>query len=150
MADDAGVFLDTNVLVYAAVKESPFYEAARRAIGESSQQGRVCWVSRQVIREFLVTLTRPDAFSPPVEIGTVLDLADDLERRFQVAEDGANVTRALHDLLRRVPVRGKKIHDANIVATMLANGIRTLLTHNAADFDGFSDVIELRRLETSP
>ena len=44
---------------------------------------------------------------------------------------------------RQLPVGGKQIHDANIVATMLAYGERRLLTYNAADFHRYGDRIEL-------
>ena len=42
-----------------------------------------------------------------------------------------------------VAVGGKQIHNANIVATMLAYGERKLLTLNAADFRRYEDRIEL-------
>ena len=38
---------------------------------------------------------------------------------------------------------GGRIHDANIVATMLAYGERRLLTFNTADFRRYGDRIEL-------
>ena len=38
-------------------------------------------------------------------------------------------------------IGGKKIHDANIVATMLAYGIPAILTHNTNDFERFGDII---------
>jgi predicted nucleic acid-binding protein len=43
---------------------------------------------------------------------------------------------------RRIDVGGKQIHDANIVATMLAYGERRLLTFNVADFRRYVDHIE--------
>jgi predicted nucleic acid-binding protein len=38
---------------------------------------------------------------------------------------------------------GRQVHDANIVATMLAHGETRLLTFNDADFRRFSSVIEV-------
>ena len=38
---------------------------------------------------------------------------------------------------------GKQIHDANIVATMLAYNIPCLLTHNVKDFKRFEGIIEI-------
>jgi predicted nucleic acid-binding protein len=35
------------------------------------------------------------------------------------------------------------VHDANLVATMLAHGITRLLTFNAADFRRFGSLVEL-------
>lgn len=41
----------------------------------------------------------------------------------------------LRDVVRRYQVRGKHIHDANIVATMLSHGVSRLATYNRQDFD---------------
>ena len=46
----------------------------------------------------------------------------------------------LRDLVRRYQVRGKRIHDANIVATMMTHGVSRLATYNVKDFD-FREVI---------
>jgi hypothetical protein len=42
---------------------------------------------------------------------------------YALAEDGPVVTAKLLTLLPRVSIGGKQVHDANIVATMLAHGI---------------------------
>ena len=49
----------------------------------------------------------------------------------------------LASLCREVPVGGKQVHDANIVATMLAHGERRLLTFNVNDFRRFGQRVEL-------
>ncbi len=72
-----------------------------------------------------------------------LDDVDWLRETFIVLEDGPQVTEALIALCREVPVGGRQIHDANIVATMLAHGERRLLTFNTADFRRYSDRIAL-------
>ena len=46
---------------------------------------------------------------------------------FEILEDGPLVTELLVALCREVPAGGRQIHDANIVATMLARGERRLL-----------------------
>jgi predicted nucleic acid-binding protein len=43
-------------------------------------------------------------------------------------------------------VKGKQIHDANVVATMLANDVTRLATFNRADFQRFEDEITLEVL----
>lgn len=53
------------------------------------------------------------------------------------------VTASLVALIREVPIGGRQIHDANIVATMLAYGERRLLTLNARDFRRYGDRIVL-------
>ena len=46
-------------------------------------------------------------------------------------------------LSRRYSFAGRQVHDANIVATMLAHGERRLLTFNIADFRRFARLIEV-------
>lgn len=62
---------------------------------------------------------------------------------YRILEDGPAVTETLVRLCREVPVGGRQIHDANIVATMLAHGERRLLTFNTSDFRRYGERIEL-------
>ncbi len=61
--------------------------------------------------------------------------------RFRVAEDDSSATERLLALMAGIPIGGKQVHDANIVATMQVYGVRRLLTHNARDFARFSHLI---------
>src|SRR5438876_10986995 len=92
-ADD--VFIDTNVLVYATVAEAPLHEVARRAIHELFEAGAALWISRQVLREFLATLTRPQAFASPVAVPTLVRLVQGFETQMRVADEGPQVTQQL-------------------------------------------------------
>ena len=59
--------------------------------------------------------------------------------------DRAEALDRLLDLLANHSTAGKHVHDANLVATMLSNGITTLLTFNTRDFRRFEDVIRLEQ-----
>lgn len=142
-----GVFLDTNVLVYPVVEDGPLYATARRAIKECAPGPAACWISRQVLREFIATLTCPQPFAPPFPSSVVVRQARHFEVSFRLAEDGPGVTQRLLELVEQFPLGGKRIHDANIVATMLAHGIPKLLTHNTNDFLAFSNLIEIKPLK---
>ena len=63
--------------------------------------------------------------------------------RFTVLEDGPAVWDQLIELCRRYSFGGRQVHDANVVATMLAYGERRLLTFNEMDFRRFSQLIEV-------
>ncbi|MBN4063700.1 hypothetical protein JYT79_02850 [Cardiobacterium sp. AH-315-I02] len=49
MMDAEALFIDTNVLVYANIVESPYHEQALAAITMAHQTGRTIWISRQVL-----------------------------------------------------------------------------------------------------
>jgi predicted nucleic acid-binding protein len=143
--DDKALFVDTNVLVYANVIETPFHEQALAAINAAYQANRTIWISRQVIREYLVTMTRPQAFENLPKT-TVLEQIEQFTTRFDVADDIPVVTGKLLDLLANYRLGGKQVHDANIVASMQAYGIPALLTHNTKDFERFADVIRIEKI----
>ncbi len=141
--DDDALFLDTNVLVYANVEEAPFHEEAYHAIRTHEEAGRTLWISRQVLREYLATLTRPQQFSTPVSVSTLITQVHHFVGRFHVADERSQVTDTLLMLLDQVPMGGRQVHDANIVATMLVYGIPQLLTNNTDDFTRFSSFIRI-------
>lgn len=135
------VFLDTNVLVYANVASSPLHQRSLEAIQSYVGTGTTLWISRQVLREYLTTVTRPQVFSAPVTSREAVTRVRYFQSHFRIAEDGPEVTERLLALVEQIPMGGKQIHDANIVATMQVHGIGYLLTHNTADFARFAHLI---------
>ena len=137
------MFIDTNVLVQSRSIKAPEYFLARAMLVRASAETDPLRISRQVMREYLAVVTRPQSWSAPVAMTDALDDLDRLIRAFDILEDGPEVTDTLISLCREVPVGGRQIHDANIVATMLAHGERRLLTFNTADFRKYSGLIVL-------
>jgi predicted nucleic acid-binding protein len=140
------LFIDTNVLVFATVPPAPLHAAAKAKIAAERVAGRELWISRQILREFLSALSRPQTFTPPVPPAILVKEVTEFQARFFMAEDDARVTSRLLHLLTIVQVGGKQVHDANIVATMLEYNIPKLLTHNTADFARFSSFITVEPL----
>ncbi|HUS17091.1 MAG TPA: type II toxin-antitoxin system VapC family toxin [Chloroflexia bacterium] len=140
------LFVDTNILVYANVTTAALHQAAVAALQDHARAGSPLWISRQVLREYLRTFTRPQTFADPPPIPTLVARIRYFEAHFYVADDTAAVTAELLALLQQVPFGGKQVHDANIVATMRVNGIRRLLTANAADFTRFAGYITVHPL----
>ena len=137
------MFIDTNVLVKSRIPSAPDHDAARASLERAFRDPEPLRISRQVIREYLAVVTQPQTW--PVAI-TREDALDDVSRligSFEILEDGPLVTESLVGLCREIPVGGRQIHDANIVATMLAHGERRLLTFNVSDFRRYGDRIEL-------
>jgi predicted nucleic acid-binding protein len=135
------VFIDTNILVYASTVRSPLHQVARQVLQQQYDSGAELWISRQILREYLATLTRSQSFTDPLPMEILLEEIQVYQSRFRVAEDNAQVTASLLALMQQVSVGGKQVHDANIVATMQAYGIEQLLTHNTIDFERFAALI---------
>ena len=141
------MFVDTNVLVPARFRTAPFHETARAALVRAGLDPEPIRISRQVLREYLSTVTRRQDWSEPLPMALALHDIEWLCSTFEILEDGGRVTNMLVALCREVPVAGRKIHDANIAATMLAHGERRLLTFNTKDFRRFEERIELVEIE---
>lgn len=136
-------FVDTNVLLRSLIDQFPESKACRETVFAQRKAGAEMWISRQVVRELLVQLTHPRTLKTTLtpeqvqaQVKTVLTL-------FRVADETSVTTQTLLTLVQDYPVGGKQIHDANIVAAMLANGIDTVLTLNAADFNRYADKIRV-------
>ncbi len=137
------MFVDTNILVYATRRASSFHVASRKALAEAWRTEPSLCLSRQVIREYLAVVTRPQPGIVPFTMAKAIKRVELFSSAIAILEDGPAVTAALLDLCRDLPVGGRQVHDANIVATMLAHGERRLLTFNDGDFIRFVPRIEI-------
>jgi predicted nucleic acid-binding protein len=137
------IFIDTNVLVFATIPVSPFHSTAIAALHRVSLANDEAWISRQVLREYLVMLTRPGVLPMPLAGALAVNQISALTSMYHVADETAQVTKELLTLITKGLASGKQVHDANIVATCLANGIPRLLTHNIADFKRYSSLITI-------
>lgn len=137
------MFIDTNVWVNARVTGAPDHARAANLLNRVLQQQEPLRISRQILREYLAVVTRPQTWPVAISLEEAIDDVQRLADSLDVLEDGPIVTEFLVELCREVPIGGRQIHDANIVATMLAYGERRLLTFNRTDFRRYENQIEL-------
>lgn len=143
MTMGAKVFIDTNMLIRAFHNQFSEHIRARALFDQLLDDDYEVWIGRQVIREYLVQITHPNTFVNPLSIQNVLAQLNNIRKIFQIADETEYTTNKLADLLLEYPTKGKLIHDANLIATMLVNGIDTLATFNVSDFKRFSDKIKI-------
>ena len=135
----ANLFVDTNILVYLANENAPEHDAVIAQF-EALAESRTLVISRQVLREYAVVMTRPGLLETPL---TPDEVANDLEQWqeiFGVVDETRDVTAHLIVLLKTYAVQGTRIHDANLVAAMLTHGIAEIWTANSADFRQFKEI----------
>ena len=137
------IFIDTNVLVYANVVSTPLHQVAQQAIHTHEAEGAELWISRQVLREYLATLSRPQTFTAPVTNTILATQVRLFKHRFRVADEDYQVSTRLLILLEQIAIGGRQIHDANIVASMQVYGVTRLLTNNPNDFTRFAHLISI-------
>ncbi|GAB1422304.1 type II toxin-antitoxin system VapC family toxin [Anaerolineales bacterium] len=143
----AKVFADTNIVLRAFHDDFAEHASVRALLDLYIASDAQIFISRQVIREYLVQVTHPRTFVEPLSIESLSKHLHQITRICIVLDETERVTAHLMKLIGAYPTRGKQIHDANLVATMLAYEIDTLLTLNVADLKRFGDKIKIVSLE---
>jgi predicted nucleic acid-binding protein len=136
------IFIDTNILIYASVNETPFHSIAVEKMNLLESKNLELFISRQVIREFIAVLTRP-VYKRQPSISEIVDLIEYYNNILTILDDNEPVQTSLIELIQKFAVGGKQIHDANIVATMKTNKLNKLFTHNVQDFRRFEKLIKI-------
>ena len=101
-------FVDTNVLVYASQKRSAFHVRAVACLQEARGERRALWIGRQVLREHLATVTRPQHDQAPLPMADAIADLERFEQDFNVTEDGPEVFAELRRLLTRIPIAASR------------------------------------------
>lgn len=141
------VFIDTNVLLYAFSEHSPFCAKARSRLDALYETGSELWISAQVVREFCSAITRKDWHPQPVGHRVLEQYANQLLTDFCLAYDNEQVARELIRLIAEFELSGKRIYDANLVATMLVCGIPAILTNDVEHFRTYEPRISILPFE---
>ncbi len=129
------IAVDTNILVHAHRAESPWHEAATRAL---STLGTDRWaVPWPCVHEFYAVVTHPKIFDPPTPLEDAL-LAVESWRAASLRLLGETEEHwpVLAELLRQGQVVGPMVHDARVAAICLQHGIEELWTVDR-DFSRF-------------
>lgn len=75
--------------------QAPHNSLARAALSRAQRTGEPLRISRQVLREYLSTMTRPQTWQVPLSMADTLNDLAWLSAAFEILEDGAHVTDVL-------------------------------------------------------
>lgn len=140
-AEPKKVFIDTNILLAATNQDRPEHAQCTAILEAMMSDAHTGYVNGQVLREYAVVATRPKVqngldLSPEAaadNIDTFRSILFILEETRSVADEPVRLIRT-HEL------HGKRIHDANIAATVIAHGLSELLTSNPKDYAPFPEI----------
>ena len=137
----AACLLDTNVLLYLANPAAPEHASAKAAVARLLVGDERPVIAAQVLFEFWSVATRPAAANGlGWSVAQARAEVETIRTRFLLLEEPPAVVDLWLDLVVVHGLKGKRIHDAHLLATMQANGVARLLTFNAADFPAESGV----------
>ncbi|MGE5787617.1 MAG: PIN domain-containing protein, partial [Myxococcales bacterium] len=108
------LFLDTSLIIAATVGAHPSHVAAASFIEKAASDGLEFCMSPQ----FLVVLTRQPVSDRHFSLEEALGALETWTAECRLLEESYAVVEELLSLVQRYQVRGKQVHDCNIVATM--------------------------------
>lgn len=126
---------DSNVLVYAHNQDSPFHQECASLI-KSVENNKIKGVlAQQNLLEFysIVTDNRRTTKPLPPQIAQEI-VYEYLNSSFKIIVPTKETFSITSDLNNKLKVINGKIFDIYLVATMLSNSIRTIVTANIKDF----------------
>ncbi|MSU61870.1 MAG: PIN domain-containing protein [Pedosphaera sp.] len=135
---------DTNLLLRLADPASLQHAIAANALAHLLGQGDEVYLTPQNFIEFWAVATRPveaNGFGWTSE-RTAKEVAD-LQARFPLLPDSPEIFTRWLELVKQLPIHGKRVHDARLVAVSQAHAMEHLITFNASDFVAFKLVVSL-------
>ena len=132
---------DTNLLLRLADPASPQHPVATQALASLLARGDEVFVTPQNFIEFWAVATRPvDANGFGWSGDRTAQEVTELQSRFPMLPDSPEIFLRWLELVRQLPVHGKRVHDARLAAVLEAHGIEHLITFNTADFAVFTSI----------
>lgn len=134
-ADDRRVFVDTNVFLAATDTNRDAHADAKKFLKDAVTGGWRAFATSQVSREYWVVATRPvEDNGLGLSPDDALHNTAAFQRMVQLLPEDRETHERLAGLVRSHELKGKRIHDANLIAVMAVNGLRRIKTYNPRDF----------------
>ncbi|MBM3149679.1 MAG: PIN domain-containing protein [Chloroflexi bacterium] len=142
------VFIDTNILVYASNEDSLHHAKAKAVIQSINDGDLPACLSTQVLAEFFATVTNSRKVARPLKPGQAAEAVEGyLDSDILKLAPNEDILRLTLALAEQHQVIGPDIFDAQIVATMLQNRVRTIYTANTDDFKKYSEIKTVNPLD---
>ena len=136
-----GYLIDTDILLRISLVNDPLHNLIGTALQKLARQGTASCFSLQNLAEFWNVCTRPtNRNGYGLTIAETNQRAEYIERTMTFLPDNDQVYPIWRSLVRVNNVRGVQVHDARLVAVMLAHGLGHILTLNQSDFQRFASV----------
>lgn len=133
------IMIDTNVLARYADQHCTQHQIATDALRRLQAAGHILVFNPQIKRDFLDIAERPQGTGPGKNgLGLLNSEARLLIERFRSLFEYVDETPLADEQFDRLHSKyggGKSVHDMNIVASMLAHGVPSLLTFNDRHFN---------------
>jgi uncharacterized protein len=125
---------DTNVLVYAADRDSPDHAQCRALLERWRSEATPWYVTWGIVYEFLRVATHPRVLRTPWSLSQAWSFLDALSAspNFGVLQETDRHRAVAAEVMVEVPgITGNLVHDAHTAILMRENGIKTIYSRDA-------------------
>jgi toxin-antitoxin system PIN domain toxin len=136
------IAVDTNILVYAHRRDSPFHESAARVVRHLAESPATWAIPWPCVHEFYSTATHTRIYSPPSTPAQAIEQVAAWLRSPSLVflHEGSMYWERLRPLLESGKIQGPMVHDARIAAICQESGVRELWSADR-DFGRFPDLV---------
>ncbi len=131
---------DSNNYLRLAEKSSPQRQIVLDAVRKLRARNEIIYYTPQVLAEFWNVCTRPNTARGGLglSIEQTERKANLIQKHFRLLSDNLATFTAWRQLVSDYQTIGLQVHDAKLVASMIAHNIQNLVTFNEKDFQRFS------------
>ena len=123
--------VDTNLLIYAAIREFAQHGQARRLLAEWGWSAEIWYITWSIAYEFLRVVTHRSALPRPLTFADAWSFIEDLRisPSFGILAETDRHAEMVRDLTRDYPhMSGNPMHDLHIAALMREHGVVEIRT----------------------
>ncbi len=119
------IAVDTNLMVYAHRRDSPWFESASAVVKDLAEGKRAWAIPWPCVHEFLAVVTHPRIYDPPTPMNAALEqVAAWLEcPRLSLLAEGEGYWTILHSIATTGRVAGPQVPDGRIAALCAYHGV---------------------------
>jgi len=130
--------IDTNILVYAHDTSSSFYLRSREFLEEKLVEESAVYFSIQNYLEAFRIWTQK--LKQPLPIDKAWDILRFYRQNAKLLMPSSSTLSIVSDITRKYKRRGVQVFDAQLVALMIENNIKTIYTANVKDFEMYREI----------
>jgi predicted nucleic acid-binding protein len=142
MKIESNIFLDSNILIHATLIDfdAEKYVNCSSVLQVLNDNENNVFISTQILREFYSIVTNSNIVKKPLTPEQANIRIMDFMLDYEVLPINNSIIEQLLILTQKYQIKGRKVHDTTIAATMIQNNIFTVMTYNKKDFENFKEI----------
>jgi predicted nucleic acid-binding protein len=133
------ILLDTNILVHAYNKSSPYQKIASGVIKKAMQSKIEAYLTPQVLYEFFAIVTNPKRVEHPMPLDEAAELCIDLWecREIEKVDPTPLAPKEVFKLVKELKLSKGRVFDCVLAITAKENKLQAIYTENVDDFKNY-------------